>query len=390
MKFAFLPAAVLAAALSLPAGAAQAQSKFSLTIGGDAFFEAGYVDQKRDDGLRSTEFRNRFRLLVTGLAKADNGLEYGARARLRASSGDRLMDADRAFLFAQGSFGTLRGGQLSGIDNDVHLSMQTPLDWRMLVLYNEPYAYIGSSAAGGATINGLPAGADVPLSKTGFDWIDLNYLENSATKIVYYSPRIAGFQVGFDYTPRNDSSNTDINRAKLATGTAAFTNTYQDILEVGANYNAKLGEVGLKAFGAAMTGNAVDTPAASYRDLRAWHVGGQVGLGAWSVGAGYLDVGKSGLSKASAATERTRNWSTGVQYKEGELAAGVQYQYGQDAGNPLIAGKRSADTYTAGLMYTLAPGLQVGGEYTFFRSKSDVSVRNDRGSAVLLHSALTF
>ena len=391
---ALLPAA-LAAALSLGAGDAAAQvqtaSNFKLTVGGDAFFEAGFVDQKRDAGLRSTEFRNRLRLLIIPTAKADNGLEYGARIRLRANNGDRTTDADRAFLFAQGSFGTLRGGLLSGVDNDVHLFMQTPLDWRMLVLYNEPFAYIGGTSNGGATVNGVPAGADLPYLKTGFDWIDLNFLENNATKIVYYSPRIAGFQIGVDFTPRNDSSNSDVSRVKLGSGTAPFTNTYQNILEGGVNYDARIGDVAVKAFGTAMVGSAVDTPAVTYHDLRAWHVGGQLGFGVWSVGAGYLDVGKSGLGKASGiAADRTRTWSTGFQYRDGPVAAGFQYQHGQDAGNPALPGARSVDTYTAGGMYTVAPGLSVGGEYALFRARSDTAGRNDRGSVVLLHSALMF
>jgi hypothetical protein len=70
-----LGAATLSLVSVMAAGPASAQSKFDVVIGGDAYFEAGYVDQDRDAGLRSTEFRNRLRLLVTPKAKADNGLE---------------------------------------------------------------------------------------------------------------------------------------------------------------------------------------------------------------------------------------------------------------------------------------------------------------------------
>ncbi|MCP1615440.1 hypothetical protein J2848_007154, partial [Azospirillum lipoferum] len=52
-----LSAATLSLASVMAAGPASAQSKFDITLGGDAYFEAGYVDQDRDSGLRNTEFR---------------------------------------------------------------------------------------------------------------------------------------------------------------------------------------------------------------------------------------------------------------------------------------------------------------------------------------------
>ncbi|KAA0585300.1 porin, partial [Azospirillum lipoferum] len=46
-----LSAATLSLASVMAAGPASAQSKFDITLGGDAYFEAGYVDQDRDSGL---------------------------------------------------------------------------------------------------------------------------------------------------------------------------------------------------------------------------------------------------------------------------------------------------------------------------------------------------
>ncbi len=109
----YLLAGSAAVALALGAGAANAQAKFDIKVGGDAYFEAGYVDQDLDSGLRSTEFRNRMRINIIPTAKADNGLEYGARIRIRANSGAanaRTTDADRSYIFAQGTFGQVRLG----------------------------------------------------------------------------------------------------------------------------------------------------------------------------------------------------------------------------------------------------------------------------------------
>lgn len=86
----------------------------------------GLVSQTNDRNLRSTEARNRFRLTVVPLAKADNGLEYGANLRLRSALGSRAVDIDRGYLFSSGSFGTVRLGVTPGFDGEIsHLTNGT-------------------------------------------------------------------------------------------------------------------------------------------------------------------------------------------------------------------------------------------------------------------------
>ena len=65
-----------ALALVLSAGAASAQ--LTVTLGGDNYFEFGYVDKQGNNGesaFRKTEVRERTRLTINASAKADNGLE---------------------------------------------------------------------------------------------------------------------------------------------------------------------------------------------------------------------------------------------------------------------------------------------------------------------------
>ena len=92
------------------ASAQTAPGKFDIKIGGDAYFAAGYVSQSNESNVRNTEFTNRFRLAVTPKATADNGLEYGARLRIRAYAGDGRIDADQAYIFLNGKFGSVELG----------------------------------------------------------------------------------------------------------------------------------------------------------------------------------------------------------------------------------------------------------------------------------------
>ena len=55
---------------------------------------------------------------------------------------------------------------------------------------------------------------------------------------------------------------------------------------------------------------------------------------------------------------------------------GVKYLNQRDAGDLSVAGARTLQSVTAGTMYTVAPGLRTGLEYTYFAAKSDLSLTN--------------
>ncbi|CAO3352198.1 porin [Azospirillum melinis] len=384
----YLLAGAAAAALALGAGAANAQAKFEVKIGGDAYFEAGYVDQDLDSGLRSTEFRNRMRINIIPSAKADNGLEYGARMRLRANAGTnnaRNTDADRAYIFAQGSFGQVRLGVTNSFNDETYTT--APLDYLPLGIYDALPAWIGTTA------NGLNSGA-APTVTNGNTIITQSLVaEANSTKIVYFSPRFAGLQIGASYTPRNDSSATDVNRVKpVGTFAAGGAGTYTDIVEVGANYNNTFGGVTVKASAGYNWGRAVDDVVGSnYKDLNAWQAGAQVGYAGFAIGGGYIDYGKSGQNKRpGVATENTRNWVVGAQYTAGPIVVGANYKNGKDAGSFFTAGDRELQVYEIGVGYTVAPGLTVQAQYDHFKLDNDASLRDDKGDVVLVRSILAF
>lgn len=384
----YLLAGAAAAALALGAGAANAQAKFEVKIGGDAYFEAGYVDQDLDSGLRSTEFRNRMRINIIPSAKADNGLEYGARMRLRANAGAnnaRNTDADRAYIFAQGSFGQVRLGVTNSFNDETYTT--APLDYLPLGIYDALPTWIGTTA------NGISSGAANTVTNGNTIITQSLVAEANSTKIVYFSPRFAGLQVGASYTPRNDSSATDVNRVKpVGTFAGTANGTYTDIVEVGANYNNTFGGVTLKASAGYNWGKSVDDVAGSnYKDLNAWQVGASVGYAGFSVGGGYIDYGKSGQNKRPGVfTENTRNWVVGAQYTTGPIVVGANYKNGKDAGSLTTAGDRELQVYEIGVGYTVAPGLTVQAQYDYFKVDNDAATRDDKGNVVLVRSILAF
>ncbi len=383
----YLLAGAAAAALALGAGAANAQAKFEVKVGGDAYFEAGYVDQDLDSGLRSTEFRNRLRINIIPSAKADNGLEYGARLRFRASSGtgnNRTTDADRAYIFAQGTFGQVRMGVTNSFNDETYVS--APTDYLPLGLVDQVQNWFGPNTNIGGN------GPATTVTGNSIIWPSLN-ADNNATKIVYFSPRFAGLQLGASYTPRNDSSHTDVNRTDtVGTFAAGGNGTYQDMVEVGANYNNTFGGVTVKASAGYMWGEAVGNVAGSnYKDLNGWQVGATVGYAGFSLGGSYTDYGKSGLNdRAGLFTENTRNWVVGAQYTTGPIVVGANYKNGKDAGSVALRGDRELQVYEIGVGYTVAPGLTLQAQYDYFDLDAETSALSDKGNVVLVRSILAF
>jgi len=403
----YLLAGCAAVALALGAGAANAQAKFEVKVGGDAYFEAGFVDQDLDTGLRSTEFQNRFRVNIIPTAKADNGLEYGGRVRIRAAGANTNVTGDRAFIFAQGTFGRVELGVTPSFNDQTVVS--APIDYLPLGLFDRVATWIGASngsqAGGGVS---RFAGADVNSSgvvqnvnNSSIVWPSLTP-ENNATKIVYFSPRFAGLQVGASYTPRNDSVNQDTNRIELAPTNlvnAGFTGSFQDLVEVGANYSNTFAGFAVKAGVGYFWGEALGRGVAgdNYEDLNAWQAGAQIGYAGFSIGGSYTDLGTSGQNKiAGNYTEDTRNWTVGVQYTAGPIVVGANYKNGVDAGLLGTPGSRRLEVYEIGAGYTVAPGLTLQAQYDFFQANSDRTATvaagspDDEGHVFLVRSVLAF
>ncbi len=394
--------ALTATSVAMLGGAAHAQPKFDITLSGNVWYEHGFVSQSNDEGLRSTEARNRFRMNIIPRGVADNGLEYGARLRIRTVAGG-VVDNDRSYLFLNGSMGELRLGAQPGFDDDINgpgANATRPPDYLPDQSFSQ---WVGFVPAIRTATNGRYVGADVAggIGSTMTIAIIWPALEGMglADKLLYKSPRVGGFQVGGSYTPRTDSVNTDVNRVKLASTPAAqFTGSFQDIAELGANYVETFNDVTVRLAAAYAYGKASQTTdsADRFSDLREWHIGAQINYGGLKFGADYIDHGKSGQNLRYAYTARFSAWDVGATYDLGPYRLALSYMEGTDPGSSTLPGNRKVSAYEAGTLYRVAPGLAVGLRYTHYIARSDRTVTassgspNDRGNVLLSHVALNF
>lgn len=377
-----LGAATLSFVSALGVAPASAQSKFDVVLGGDAYFEAGYIDQDRDAGQRSTEFRNRLRLLVTPKAKADNGLEYGARLRLLVENGTgnvRTTTNDRAFIFVNGGFGTLHLGVENGPSDDSGII--APSDWGTGGVDGSFPSWLGNSAANAPVTIG-----NIRALISG----------NSATRATYWTPEIAGFKLGASYQPASDSSNTDVNRSKLALPSANRAGAYRDVYEVGGTYTNNFGGVAVNASLFYLGGKAKNSSltAARFDDLSSTHAGLTVAYGGLKVGGSYAWSGDSGYARSGTAgivsREKQDVWTAGAQYTFGPATLGVGYLNAKDAGDLTVRGRTKFELITVGARYVVAPGFSIGPEYNHFKLSSDVAANSDKGDMFLVQTNLAF
>ena len=275
------------------------------------------------------------------------------------------------------------------------------------------------------------------------------------TKLVYYTPRFfgstatSGLQGAVSYSPHVGSAldggvsvNTAVGRSpysgacafdsssgtpSTAAGTAATTaavaaascqqvGAFKDVYEVGANYNETFGDWLVKGSLGWEGGKAEKYSAGdpnSYSDLNSLQVGVLIGYNPWNVqlGGGFVDNFKSGYRKnnldemslgtttiTQTGVKDQTSWNVGGQYTWGPAVFGVAFMEQVDAGDLLTAGSRTLDAVTAGTMYTVAPGLRTGLEYTYFSAKSDQSLdytnvngsTKQTGSVVLVRGIVNF
>ncbi|AIB13075.1 hypothetical protein ABAZ39_14015 [Azospirillum argentinense] len=357
-------------------GVASAQTKFEVKIGGDAFFQGAYVEQDRDQDTRSTEFANRFRVIVTPVATADNGLEYGGRIRMRAFNGAgnvRTMDADRAFIFVNSSFGTLQAGTINGLSDE--------------------FGIIGPNVegiAGGPDnntvefLNGSSTYDLLPSTTNNFRALASG---DVGTKIIYLTPTIAGFQGGVSYMPRSGDSHTSINRRQDNGG-------FQDVVEVGGTYTNEFGGFSVAASAFYQFGDAVDdgvgAAATRFEKLSSVHAGLNLGYGNFKIGGSYAYSGDSGYDKSVTTKEKQDIWIVGAQYTAGPLILAANYSHSR--GNDVATGTTpaKADLYQGGVTYTVAPGLTTGLEYSYLDLKTDAVGLDDRAHIIMIDTRLAF
>ncbi len=362
MKKALLGTTALvgAALLTVPAAA-----QLEVTVGGDLLFlGAGYVDDISEDvdlapgvsfDRTNREFETDTEIVIEADGVADNGLLYGAEIQLEADQ-DTEDNADEVFIYLEGNWGRVELGDNDGAADSTQIFAPT----------------VGLGQIDGEFSDFISLVEPQPkLDDTSDD-----------TKVTYYTPRFAGFQLGVSYVPEDDEGNNVIFERQSS----------ENFIEVGGNYLNEFGGIGVAISGAYIRGSANDTLDEA-DDTNQFQGGAQIAWGGFTIGGAYLELDNA--IDPTSDSDDANAWNAGISYEQGPWGVAFSYNsFDSDgqigAGNSGLAdavngafdadgdGETDDDTlpivhddsdfFSVGVVYTVAPGLTAAADFAYFQN----------------------
>lgn len=314
---------------SFLSGQAFAADPIQLDVGGGATW--GFGGLLGDSGpiggsdQRSTFIEQSVEVQFTGSTNLDNGLTVGVRVEYESNGGTARDDEN--YVFVSGGFGQFRIGD----DDDAadHLNAKGAPCAGIFCADN------GTFGLSTSTANGFD---DLTIDVT-----DTAEVSGDAAKIVYMTPRLAGFRLVATYAPDADEGPRD-----STGGGFNRNNATNDIFGVGADFGGDLGPVNLRVAAALTSANVVG---AGVEDILGTYAGTRVGFAGFTVGGGY---------GYQWAANDVQQWSVGATYGAGPVTVGVQHA----KENVYAAGSGGNSTYKRGVWsldgtYTMGPGISV-------------------------------
>jgi len=326
------------------------------------------------EARQRNDFRTEAELNVYIDGLAANGMRYGAVFELQmdglitTSGSGTGVDFDELYGFVKGSWGELRFGQLDAAAG--------------LMQVRRPSVLWMGSTDGWDEFVGPAIGGSQPYLMSGVgDGGD-------ATKIVYLSPQMSGFDFGVSYAANRFEGESNLNPSNTAAyqrDPTAITNELTGALR----YRGTIGPIGVAAGVVGMWGDAASQSASGTALPRTAQ-----GLTTYSAGlvlSGHgLQVGgeytwgnyrqHAGIGTIERGVDGSKHWLLGAVYTTGPLAVGVQYglatqdngtasgQNGQTQGAALEDRKQSY--LGVGASYIIAPGM------TFFANYNQIKDEN--------------
>lgn len=375
------------AAIGLLAGGAQAASTggpIQVTIGGYFYGFLQGVSQSSNAGEpgnhhKSLAITDKSRISFQGKATLDNGLKAGFVVNLRgesmAANIPSLNSADQIddhFVYLDSAtYGRVELGATSSAPRKMFYGPATPL----------------APAAGLNSPNFLWfANTANPLFQPS-TLVDFGGADR-ATKITYFTPRVAGFQLGISYAPTNcyqneesilgNGNNTSPGfgggtpQTCIFFGGTPMNNTVgeqDNVIEGALNYAGNFNGLGVGAYvgggHATLSGQAIN--GATLRNKQQYAGGFRVTYAGFTFGSSvkFDNLGtKDGISATSPMPTNRWDANVGLMYTTGPWSIGASYAYSQEKEVNNVGtsmGKDKMNAEAIGVNYVLGPGINLVG-----------------------------
>lgn len=367
------------AAIALPAHAGTVGSKDAMrvSLGGEVRFIVGFLDQDVSAGYgRGYDMHvDDAEIEVGAKNTADNGLEYGVNFELNAGGADTAA-GDEAYAF---------------IDSDqwgrVEMGDQDDASDRIAIHGYE--VLVGRAGSDGDVPDFFQFGSGNSISAPGVD------STSDDTKVNYFTPRIAGFQLGGSLTP---DSGVNSGTGGATSGLRDFDNdgNFENVIGLGANYKGKFDEIGIAVsvigeFGDSETSSGADTEG----KIETIGLGANITFAGFGFGASYVDFAEKGLSQArrNAGADSGSYYDLGASYRPGPWGLSIGW-FASTVDNPTGRGGDSdVEILSFDAAYQVAPGWEVTAGLNFIDATNinatTVEVNND-GTLLFISNEFSF
>jgi hypothetical protein len=305
-----------------------------------------------------------------------NGITVGFDVQLEGNtSGDQI---DESYLFVDGAFGRIVIGSENAADYIMNYSIPGAG-----VAFGANESQVGDfilRPTNVTTIHTLASGRNANGANSAATNHALTYgTGNDQQRVTYFTPRMAGFQVGVSFTPnldREDSvayTDKSLQRANAIHGAVNFTNNFS-----GVQVNASLGA----SMYPSVDGAAATTAAGN--EVKDYSVGAQIGMSGLMVGGGYRKI------DADRAAENGTAYGLGAAYTSGPFSVGLSYLTSKvDGQNLTAAGDDKYKQILFSAAYSIGPGVDLIGALfnAKYESEDNLAVNQNSGTggAVGLH-----
>jgi predicted porin len=362
----------------LVAGPALASDPLTVTVGGSLVTGFYFVDNDSpvagvdyDDTKVALVARN---IDIVAEGTLDNGLVAGAALKLQIgddennalNTGDDATFSE-AYAYLEGGFGRMELGATDGAAFKMH--------------YSSPW-FVPGNGVDSPNIYNIQNLAGSISSRTS----TYSLLAEDDNKISYFTPRLAGFQLGASFTP--DTANDPVANGF---GVSRTNSSTEDVFEIAANYAGELGGVSVGADVFYVTGEAALVGADDPEEVGA---GLSLGFAGFTLGGAYTSVEnvvagtQSTVTVASRGNE-TDTWTVGLAYGTGPWTVGVAYLE-SEAENNLGADIGSNSFLQVGGGYSLGAGVDLGLDVQFIEDQAGAAAREVESTSAGIVLAISF
>lgn len=363
-KFLFSTSAIVSAFAFVPA----AQAQLEVSVGGFTTFQAGFFDNKFAN-QSDRDFQNESEIHIKADGEADNGLKYGAKVELLASTSDSS-NADETVIYVSGDWGRVELGDEDGASDQSAVLAPTVGIGQINGSYLD---WVQPTSRPAGNIEDTGGGIIKPLDT------------DDSTKVTYYTPRMEGFQAGVSYVPESDDQNNG-EQIQFSDSSGNQENAW----ELGLNYrNTYNNGVSVRAGLGYVVSDAKNS--SGREDVSSWGLGARVGYAGFEVGGGYVDNGDSNNNSGVAKDSETA-WNIGARYEQGPWGVAVSYlaeDYDTNGGRGVTTGGGDYDAFVLGGTYAIAEGLTASADLAFF-DRNFRSGTDDDGYVLVLETKASF